>query len=95
MVATTPKDELRGVDLHLRLDEPVHGDYYGTPTTIAGKTAFLSSDTGSGTIHVVHRSTPAATEMFELTVEGTLPPDGLRALATELATTVGERLPEA
>ncbi len=88
------KDDLRRVALHLRLDEPVRGDYNGTPTTIAGKTAFLSSDAGSCTIHVVHRSTPTATEMFQLEVEGTLPADGLCTLATELATTVEEKLPE-
>ncbi len=88
------KDELRGINLHLRLDEPVHEKFYGTPTTIAGKTAFLSNDADSCTIHVVHRSTPTATEMYELTVEASLPAEELRTLATDLATTVEEKLPE-
>ncbi len=49
------RDPLRQVDLHLRLDTPVHGDY-GIPTdNIAGKSAFLDSKKGSSlTIRVVH-----------------------------------------
>jgi hypothetical protein len=89
------KDENHRLSLLLRLEEAILPDFYEDlqNATIAGKQAFLDeSEPQRCDAHVVHRSTPTATEMLEIQVEAPLASDELCTLATSLATTAEKQL---